>query len=127
MSTATLTRPTRPVARPTRVERSAAQAPVSRVRLTRRGRVLVVLALAAVLLAVLTFGMSAASQADSEAPVPAAIGVTTVQSGETLWGVARRIAPDADVRQLVAQIRELNDMGSSTLLAGQQLLLPVAS
>lgn len=120
MSTATLTRP---ALRPTPLRPVA---PSSRVRLTRRGQVLVVAVLAALLLTAFTLARPGTSQADTDAPLPVAIGVTTVQAGETLWGVARRIAPDSDVRQVVAQIRELNDMGSSTLQVGQQLLLPAA-
>lgn len=125
MSTATLTRPAVRSAAPRPGTRRSTR-PVARVRLTRRGQVLVVAVLAALLLAAFTLGRPGASQADTEAPLPAALGVTTVHPGETLWGVARRIAPDGDVRQVVAQIRELNDMGTSTLQAGQQLLLPTA-
>lgn len=125
MSTAILTRPTRVAAARPATPAARPQRPAGRVRLTRRGRVLVVLALAVALLAGLSLLRTSASVATSQAPAPAPLGVTTVHPGETLWGVARRIAPDADVRRLVAQIRELNHMDSATLQIGQQLLLPV--
>lgn len=125
MSTATLTRSTprpvlRQVARP--VTRST-----SRVRLTRRGRVVVVAVLAALLLAVFAMGRGGTSQADAGGAAVAPMGVTTVHAGESLWSVAKRIAPDSDAREVVAQIRSLNEMGDSSLAVGQQLLLPVAA
>jgi hypothetical protein len=94
-------------------------------RLTRRGRTLVVLLLAAVLFGAFSLGRSA-SQATGpgEATGPALVQ-TTVQPGESLWSVAQRIAPDNDPREVIAQIRRINDLESSQLLVGQQLLLPV--
>jgi LysM repeat protein len=52
---------------------------------------------------------------------------TTVQSGDTLWSIAQRIAPDNDPRDVIAQIRRINHLQSSSLRVGQQLLLPVPS
>jgi LysM repeat protein len=95
----------------------------SSVHLTSRGRLLLVLALAAVLFAAFSLGRTASEAADTTAPEPARVQVT-VQPGETLWGVAQRIAPDADPRQVVRMIREVNGLDSSALQVGQQLLLP---
>ena len=50
----------------------------------------------------------------------------TVQPGETLWGVAERIAPRVDPRLVVAQIQQLNHLRSPQLLAGMQLVVPEA-
>ena len=95
------------------------------VRLTRRGRAVLVLLLSALLLAAFSIGQRDTQAADlaggsgSVAPV-----ATTVQPGESLWSVAQRIAPENDPRDVIAQIRRLNDLDSSELQVGQQLLLP---
>ena len=100
---------------------------VGRTRLTRRGRVLVVLAVAALLLAAFSLGRvdSRAAVPGGEASAPA-LTQTVVLPGETLWSIARDLAPDNDPREVVAQIRELNDL-SGGLVAGQQLLLPAVA
>ena len=130
----TLTTTARPVStRPARGPRPAAVRPAAaarvgraRPRLTRRGRLMVLLVLAALLFTAFSLGR-AASQAASEAPVPTAqYEQTVVLPGDTLWAVARRLAPEHDPRDVVAQIRELNDLTTTQLQAGQQLLLPAA-
>lgn len=98
------------------------------VRLTRRGRTVLVLLLAGFLLAAFSLGQqdtqAAGVGAGSGAAAPAQ---TTVQPGESLWSVAQRIAPENDPREVIAQIRRLNDLESSQLQIGQQLLLPMAA
>ena len=97
-------------------------------RLTRRGRLLLVVTLVAVLFGAFSLGR-AATQAAPVAGDPAGPALTqaTVQPGESLWTLARRIAPDNDPRDVVAQIRRLNDLTTSQLQPGQQLVLPVAA
>lgn len=100
------------------------------VRLTRRGRALVVLALAAVLLGAFSLGRtgSQAAVVEGGAATGAAaprVEQATVQAGESLWSVAQRIAPDHDTREVVQQIQRLNDLEGARLRIGQQLLLPV--
>ena len=63
--------------------------------------------------------------AGTSAPVPNQLAVVQVQAGETLQQVARRVAPDAPVGQVVDRIRELNQLGSAALDAGQTLIAPV--
>ena len=122
MTAATLTRPqaayrTRPV---------ALAKPVTRgVRLTRRGRAVLLLVVALVLLVAGSVGRTG-SQAATFTETGPALQQTTVQSGETLWSVAQRIAPDNDPREVIAQIRRINHLQGSSLRAGQQLLLPTA-
>jgi LysM domain-containing protein len=60
------------------------------------------------------------------APVPGRLAVVQVQTGETLQQVAHRVAPDAPVGQVVDRIRELNQLDSVALDAGQTLIAPVA-
>jgi LysM repeat protein len=98
------------------------------VRLTRRGRAALVLLLAALLFATFSLGRSATGTADA---TPAGSGAqveqTTVQAGESLWSVARRIAPENDPREVIEQIRRLNGLAGSQIHVGQQLLLPGAA
>jgi LysM repeat protein len=47
-----------------------------------------------------------------------------VRPGETLWGVALRLAPESDTRVVVAQIMSLNNLRTPSLVPGQTLLLP---
>lgn len=101
------------------------------VHLTRRGRLLVLLALVGVLFAAFSLGRSA-SQASPRVDavttrVQPAVEQLTVQSGESLWTLARRVAPEKDPREVIAQIRTLNEMTSTQLRPGQQLLLPLAA
>ena len=94
-------------------------------RLTRRGRVLLLTALVAVLFGAFSLGRSV-SEAAAPGDEPAA-AVVTVEQGDSLWTLARRVAPDNDPRDVVAQIRDLNDLTSAGLVPGQQLVLPVAA
>lgn len=98
------------------------------VHLTRRGRALLLLALVAVLFAAFSLGRSHSQASPTAVQTPrSAVEQITVQPGESLWAVARRIAPENDPREVVAQIRRLNDLTGSDLQAGQQLLLPRAA
>ena len=113
-----------------RVERAAR--PSAGTRLTRRGRVVVVLGLLALLLAAFSVGQArsdaSTTSTSGAASTPAQNAVqTTVHQGDTLWSVARRIAPDNDPREVVVQIRRLNEMTGSTVQVGQQLLVPYAA
>ena len=61
----------------------------------------------------------------SSSPVPGRLAVIQVQTGETLQHLAHRVAPDAPVGQVVDRIRELNQLESAALDAGQTLIAPV--
>lgn len=97
----------------------------SHTRLTRRGRVLLLTALVAVLFGAFSLGRSV-SQAAPPSASPAQ-HLVTVQHGDSLWTLAREVAPDHDPRDVVAKIRDLNDLAASDLTPGQQLVLPVAA
>ena len=58
-------------------------------------------------------------------PVPDRLAVVQVQTGETLQQVAGRVAPDAPVSQVVDRIRELNQLDSVAVDAGQTLIAPI--
>ena len=58
-------------------------------------------------------------------PAPNKLAVVQVQSGETLQTVAARVAPDAPVGQTVERIRELNELETVAVDAGQTLIAPI--
>lgn len=63
--------------------------------------------------------------ANSAAHLPDRLAVVRVESGESLQDVAHRVAPDSPARQVADRIRELNDLNSPALVAGQTLIAPV--
>lgn len=63
--------------------------------------------------------------AGSAAQVPDRLAVVRVEAGESLQDIAHRVAPDAPARQVAERIRELNDMKSPAVVAGQTLIAPV--
>lgn len=112
-----------PVPRP-RPRRPAPHPGAVPVRLTRRGRL--VLAALSLVLVVLSAGavggLPAIAGTGDTAPV--AGQHVTVRPGETLWSIALRTAPQADPRQTVAHIIDLNALESSAVQAGSVLLVP---
>ena len=91
-------------------------------RLTRRGRVTAFVASLAALLAVVV-GAGQMADASNEASTVQSSSVV-VQSGETLWGIARDVAPGHDPRLVISQIRDLNDLGTRSIVPGQTLVVP---
>jgi hypothetical protein len=61
----------------------------------------------------------------TSAPTPGELAVVQVRTGESLQQVARRVAPDAPVAEVVEQIRDLNQLKSVAVDAGQTLIAPV--
>lgn len=61
----------------------------------------------------------------SAAAVPDRLAVVRVEPGESLQDIAHRVAPDAPARQVAQRIRELNDLNSPAVAAGQTLIAPV--
>ena len=47
-----------------------------------------------------------------------------VGSGDTLWAIAAHEAPNADQRDYISKLVDLNQLTSSVLVPGQDLLLP---
>lgn len=97
---------------------------VTPVRLTRRGR-LVVLALflvLAVAVSTIVGGESAATR-DEGAPVPTQTVVVT--PGDTLWAIAADVAEPGETREMVHRIAKLNALEGSSLQLGQQIAVPL--
>jgi Tfp pilus assembly protein FimV len=53
---------------------------------------------------------------------PAATVTYTVEPGDTLWSIARRVAPGRDPRPVVDRLIQANHLGGG-LQAGQQLTI----
>lgn len=98
----------------------------SRLKLTRRGR----LALVGVAFLVMVLGFSIGNDVSLASPAPATpvipVGAHTmvVQPGDTLWAIARSVAPKADPRVTVERIISLNKLPNAELAAGELLALP---
>jgi hypothetical protein len=94
-------------------------------RLTRRGRAVVLgfLVLLASLASAVLF--TTASRADEPPAGPAPTIV--VRSGDTLWDIATRELPGRDGQGAVEQLRELNGLGGYSVDPGQVLILPYRS
>lgn len=93
-------------------------------RVTTAGKIAITVAATLILCLVVTvFGP--VSKAESS-ETPQQVAVYQVQPGDTLWGYATQITPaNADVRQTVDDIMELNDLRNPQLYVGQRLLVPV--
>ncbi|HEY8702246.1 MAG TPA: LysM peptidoglycan-binding domain-containing protein [Arthrobacter sp.] len=98
-------------------------------RLTRRGKV-VLIGIPAVFVAALLFFLAGflnapAKAADSAADLALTPTVTvTVQAGESLWTIAGTVAPERDTRDVIADIVQLNNLSSGGVMPGQQLFVP---
>ena len=107
------------LSRPTRTSR-----PSSTVRLTRRGRLVVLVAALAIAFAIGVFVTAAGSVATQQPGTPEPTRIVQVGSGDTLWGISSELADDGDVRSMMERIERLNALDGPTLQAGQRLVVP---
>ena len=91
-------------------------------RLTRRGRAVVLglLVLVASLASAVLFTTASRAAGQPAAPAPTVV----VQPGDTLWDIAGRVMPRRDNRDAVAELRELNGLPDSRVQPGDVLVLP---
>ncbi len=98
--------------------------PKTRLRITKRGRRVLT---AAVALPLVIGALVAALNSDGAAAVAegAANDFTyvTISQGESLWQLAQEIAPNADPRDVVAEIVSLNQLHGE-VQAGQKIAIP---
>jgi len=91
-----------------------------RLRLTRRGRLVVFVFFLLLAAGAVTLAATASRAAD-----PAGPAVTTVvQQGDTLWSIADRHHLKGDRVAVIEEIRRLNALDDYTVFAGQELKLP---
>lgn len=100
----------------------------TRLRLTRRGRVvftsLAAVPLVTVALVVALNGGIAAAESTTVGRVATAFDYVTIQSGQSLWQLAETLAPESDPRDVIAEIVHLNQLPSDSVQPGQRLALP---
>lgn len=111
---------------PPRVRRAAPRpatpARPAPIRLTRRGRVVVVLFLSAVLLVAGWFvSRAVADAATTHRPASPSV---VARPGDTLWSIAVRTRPDTDPRVTVERLIDANGLGTPVIQPGQRLILP---
>ena len=110
----------RAAVRPAASQRTAAAQP-ARLRLTRRGRIVLVVLPA---LLALSGALLAAAPGVAEAAPREASRTVVIGTGDTLWTIAERIAPHADPRVTIAAIEKANHLSGAGLDAGTLLVLP---
>jgi len=93
-------------------------APRSPMRLTRFGRLVRTILVASV---IALLGVGLAGQLASATGDPRTV---TVQSGQTLSGIAARELPELPVTDGVVQLQVANSLSTSQVHAGQQLVIP---
>jgi hypothetical protein len=127
-----------PVARPQAARAGVARSleagarPVrTRVRLTRRGRIVVagLITTSMVLMAALAWlaGTARADAAGSGVPSSAvyhSLRSVVVLPGQSLWSIATQYEPGSDPRNVIQEIIDLNALSGTSVQPGEQLLLP---
>ncbi|MBO1900981.1 hypothetical protein J4H92_03335 [Leucobacter weissii] len=101
-----------------------------RLRLTRRGRVViallvVLLAASAVAIAVTLGSTRAFASNEAEPREGASYGYIVVQPGASLWTVATELDSASDPRDVIAEIVRLNQLQGSEVQAGEALAVPL--
>lgn len=116
---------TSPVTGP--VPRQPARPSRAPVRLTRRGR-LVIAASALLVVAAVSVILAGAAQALGHSGRPARLGPgiakIEVRPGQSLWSLAEAYDPNADTRQVIREILQLNSMSTDQVQPGQVLWMP---
>ncbi|MBP3044143.1 LysM peptidoglycan-binding domain-containing protein [Arthrobacter jiangjiafuii] len=114
---------------PSALDTASPASPAAPLRLTRRGR-LVLIGLPAMLTAAAALTMlgffTAPAMASNGGPDVTRTVQVSVGPGESLWGLAQEYAPDRDPRAVVADMIELNNLSDDRIPAGVQLFIPVA-
>lgn len=107
-----------------RPARRPAAVPVQ-TRLTRRARMLLLVAFLALAFAAFTvFGGQSAATREPGAPVPTRM--VQVGDGDTLWDIASTVAEPGQLREMIHQIKALNALPSAALVEGQEIAVPVS-
>ena len=98
----------------------------TRLRLTRRGRVVLgVLPALLVLSGALFAAAPGVAEAAPHAAPHAVPRTVVVGAGDSLWSIAARIAPHTDPRTTIAAIERMNGLQDASIDAGDVLRLPV--
>ncbi|QPZ37132.1 LysM peptidoglycan-binding domain-containing protein [Paramicrobacterium chengjingii] len=96
-----------------------------RLRLTARGRAVLTGIASIPLVFGIAFGaVHASSAVAADTSSTETFEYVTVSTGESLWMLAERIAPDHDPREVVAEIVDLNQLDTSSVAAGERIAIP---
>lgn len=99
-------------------------------RLTRRGRVAMVMAAVLAVLVVLSVVQVISASTSTSANQVVLVAAqqqsnsVVVKPGDTLWTIATREMPGLDPREAVVALREANGITGGEIVAGQRLQLP---
>jgi LysM domain len=95
-----------------------------RAHLTRRGQLVLIALSAVVVLAVAGLLISRTGGTATERPEPVGQRSIVVQPGQTLWSIAKDVAPGRDIREVIYEIRRINGLDNAMVRSGQTLELP---
>ena len=99
--------------------------PAARLRLTQRGRrVIMTLAATPLVIGALVFALNGGMANATLESSGAAFQYVTVEAGQSMWQLAGELAPQADPREVIDEVVKLNGLDSSDVYAGQQLAIP---
>jgi hypothetical protein len=100
-------------------------APAPRLRLTARGRfVFGTLAAIPVVAVAIFLGIGAGGAQATLDSGSTTFEYVSVAPGQSLWQLAEQVAPQADPREVVADILSLNNLNSGDVQPGQELAIP---
>lgn len=106
---------------------TATTAAVPPLRLTRRGRIVLVgffVIVAGMFWLAAAGGASATGSGVSPSVYDKHMSQVVVEPGDSLWSIAVRAEPNADPRLVIRQITDLNALPSGDIAAGQRLWVP---
>ncbi|HEV7743267.1 MAG TPA: LysM peptidoglycan-binding domain-containing protein [Pseudolysinimonas sp.] len=100
-------------------------APAARLRLTSRGRMVFgTLAAIPVVAIAVSLGIGAGGAHATLDSGSTTFEYISVAPGQSLWQLAEQVAPQADPREVVADILSLNNLESGDVQPGQELAIP---
>ncbi len=104
---------------------AVAQTTPTRLRLTRRGRIVFTsLGLVPAVVAGIVIGALAPSAAGDNTQTSVEMEYVTMYAGQTLWSLAETIAPNEDPRDVINEILDLNGINETEVTVGTRLAVP---
>ena len=111
----------------TAIASTTAQAPLPRLRLTRRGRSVVTTLVTGLIMSLaLAFALNGGMATATTDLSTGSFDYVTVEAGQSLWQLAESLAPAADPRDVISDIVRLNQLQSSVVHPGDRLAIPAA-
>ncbi|MFZ9360747.1 MAG: LysM peptidoglycan-binding domain-containing protein [Candidatus Nanopelagicales bacterium] len=100
-----------------------AQVSTPTLRLTKRGRFVLILATLTAVSAFVAPSLTSSAKASLDQAGNKS-QLIVVSPGETLWTIASRVNPEADPRAVIEEIKNLNVLEGTSVYAGQVLRIP---